>query len=171
MLIYLQTMESDADKVKFAAVYTRYRDLMFLLAGRILPDPKDREEAVQEAFFAIAKNISKISDPGSNKTKAFVVIVTEHKAIDIHRKNQRRPTAELREDTAAVSIALPSGIAKAIAKLPPRERNFIILKYAEGYTNKELAEMLGLTYSGVNSLDHRAKEKLRKLLKEEGIEV
>ena len=31
--------------------------------------------------------------------------------------------------------------------------------------------MLGLTYSGVNSLDHRAKAKLRKLLKEEGIEV
>ena len=31
--------------------------------------------------------------------------------------------------------------------------------------------MLGLTYSGVNSLDHRTKEKLRKLLKEEGIEV
>ena len=64
MLIYLQTIESDADKVKFAAVYTRYRDLMFLLAGRILPDPKDREEAVQEAFFAIAKKYFQNFRPG-----------------------------------------------------------------------------------------------------------
>ena len=106
------------------------------------------------------------------QTKAFLITVIENKSIDIYRKNKRRPTEAPEEEQEGLSFAMPTGaVASAIAKLPPRERNFIILKYAEGYTNKELSKMLGLTYSGVNSLDHRTKEKLRKLLKEEGIEV
>lgn len=172
MLIYLQTIEDEADKAKFVSIYERYRNLMFHIAATLLSDPRDREEAVQEAFFAIAKNISKLSDPSCIKTKTFIVTVIENKAIDIYRKNKRRPTAELKEEHAGLPFVMPTGAAAAaIAKLPPRERNFIVLKYAEGYTNKELSKMLGLTYAGVYSLDHRAKEKLRKLLQEEGIEV
>ena len=172
MLIYLQTIEDEADKIKFAVIYQRYRNLMFHIAATFLSDPRDREEAVQEAFFAIAKNIAKLPDPSCIKTKTFIVTVIENKAIDIYRKNKRRPTEALREEQEGLSFTLPTGdAAAAIAKLPPRERNFIVLKYAEGYPNKELSKMLGLTYSGVNSLDHRAKAKLRKLLKEEGIEV
>ena len=172
MLIYLQTIEDEADKIKFAVIYQRYRNLMFHIAATFLSDPRDREEAVQEAFFAIAKNIAKLPDPSSIQTKAFLITVIENKSIDIYRKNKRRPTEAPEEEQEGLSFAMPTGaVASAIAQLPPRERNFIILKYAEGYPNKELSKMLGLTYSGVNSLDHRTKEKLRKLLKEEGIEV
>ena len=172
MLIYLQTIEDEADKIKFAVIYQRYRNLMFHIAAAFLSDPQDREEAVQEAFFAIAKNIATLPNPSHIKTKTFIVTVIENKCIDIYRKNKRRPTEALREEQEGLSFAMPTGaVASAISKLLPRERNFIILKYAEGYTNKELSKMLGLTYSGVNSLDHRTKEKLRKLLQEEGIEV
>lgn len=55
MLIYLQTIEDEADKFKFVSIYTRYRNLMFHIAATFLSDPRDREEAVQEAFYAIAK--------------------------------------------------------------------------------------------------------------------
>lgn len=172
MLIYLQTIEDEADKFKFVSIYTRYRNLMFHIAATFLSDPRDREEAVQEAFYAIAKNIANLPDPSCAKTKSYIIAVIENKATDIYRKNKRRPTEALREEQEGLSFAMPAGaVASAISKLLPRERNFIILKYAEGYTNKELSKMLGLTYSGINSLDHRTKEKLRKLLQEEGIEV
>ena len=45
----------------------------------------------------------------------------------------------------------------------------MILKYAEGYTNRELAGMLDLSYAAVRSIDHRMKQRLRALLREEGV--
>ena len=172
MLIYLQAIENPSDIPKFEAVYRHYRKLMFYIAGRFLYEQKDIEDAVQEAFFALAKNISKISDPYCNKTRAYVVITIERKALDILKARRRRPRGEPQGKARGLDIPLPDGgVAAAMATLPPRERSFLIMKYAAGYTNRELSEMLGLTYSGVNSLDHRAKKKLRELLKEEGIEV
>ena len=133
MLIYLQTIEDEADKIKFAVIYQRYRNLMFHIAATFLSDPRDREEAVQEAVFAIAENIAKLPDPSSIQTKAFLITVIENKSIDIYRKNKRRPTEAPEEEQEGLSFAMPTGaVASAIAKLPPRERNFIILKYAEG---------------------------------------
>lgn len=172
MLIYLQAIDDPSDIPKFKAVYNHYGKLMFHIARRLLTDQQDVEDAVQEAFFALARNISKISDPYCNKTRAYVVITIERKALDILKARKRRPQAELSGELHGLAFLRPDGaVAAAIAKLPPRERSFLIMKYAEGYTNKELSEMLGLTYSGVNTLDHRAKQKLRELLKEEGIEV
>lgn len=57
MLIYLQTIEDEADKIKFAVIYQRYRNLMFHIAATFLSDPRDREEAVQEAFSPLRKTL------------------------------------------------------------------------------------------------------------------
>ena len=83
-------VEGPEEQSKFRALAARYERLMFHVARQILPNEQDAEDAVQEAFLAIAKNFSKIFAVDSPKTKAFVVIVTESKAIDIARKNARQ---------------------------------------------------------------------------------
>lgn len=172
MLIYLQTIEAPRDKSKFEQVYHHWRGLMYHVAFRVLNNEQDAEDAVQQAFEAIAKNISKISDPLCSKTRAYVVTIVENKAIDLYRAKQRRAAAPLNEEAAGLTFNVPEGgLAAAIGRLPARYRELILLKYAEGYKNEELMKMLGLSYSGVQSLDHRAKQKLRKLLREEGIDV
>lgn len=172
MLIYLQMIEEPRDKRKFQRLHDRYLGLMLFVARRVLGNEQDAEDAVQEAFCAIAKNISKISDPECIKTRNLIVTIVENKAIDLYRARQRRAAEPLNEDTAGLSFGVPgNAVADAIARLPARYREFIILKYADGYTNEELMKVLGLRYSGVRSLDERAKKKLRKLLKEEGIDV
>lgn len=172
MLIYLQIIEKEADKAKFEQVYLRYRGLMFHTARQILNNDEDAEDAVHQAFLSIAKNMDKISDPLCSKTRAYVVIIVERKAIDRYREKQRKAAQPLDDETAGLSFPLPAGgLAAAIGRLPARYREFILLRYAESYTNEELAKMLGLRLSGVRSLDARAKKKLRELLEEEGIEV
>ena len=170
--MYLAMMDSDQDKSRFQQLYEHYRGLMFYTANRILRNEQDAEDAVQQAFFAIAKNMDKISQPVCNKTKVYVVTIVENKAIDLYRARQRRPAEPLEDSDAGLDFPLPDhGLANAIGRLPARQREFILLKYAEGYTNEELSNMLGLTLSGVRSLDARAKRQLRKLLQEEGIDV
>ena len=170
MLIYLQMIPEMPEQQRFCRIYALYRDLMLYTARRILSDPRDAEDAVQEAFFSIARNIACLSDPESPRTRTYAVIVTERKAIDIYRHLQRQGASELLENSVGVEFSEPTGeLARAIAKLPPRDREFVILKYAEGYTNRELAGMLDLSYAAVRSIDHRMKQRLRALLREEGV--
>lgn len=172
MLIYLQMVKAPEDKQKFQRIHDRYLGLMLHVAKRVLGSGRDAEDAVQEAFIAIAKNISKFSDPACSKTQSYVVTIVENKAIDIYRARRRRPAEPLNEETEGIPFRVEGhALADAIARLPARYRELILLKYAEGYTDRELIKMLGLSYGGVRSLDARAKKKLKALLEEEGIDV
>lgn len=172
MLVYLQLIDSEPDKSTFEQVYHRYRGLMYHVAYEILHSRQDAEDAVHQAFVSIAKNIKKISDPACTKTQGYVVTIVEHQAIDMYRARRRRSAEPLDEEAAGLSFDVPGGgLAAAIARLPARDREFILLKYDSGYTNRELAKLLGLSYEGVHSLDARAKKRLKKLLEEEGVDV
>ena len=75
---------------RFEELYITYRKLMFYVAKGILGNDQDAEDAVHDAFLAIAKNFDKISTDDRHKTKAFVVIVVENKAINIYHHKKRR---------------------------------------------------------------------------------
>lgn len=172
MLVYLQVIEEPEGKHTFQQVHDRYLGLMLYVARQVLGNEQDAGDAVQQTFMAIAKKISKISDPGCTKMRNYVVTIVENKAIDILRARQRRRAEPLDEETAGLPFRTEgSAVADAIARLPARYREFILLKYADGYTNGELMKTLGLSYQGVHSLDSRAKKKLKELLKEEGSDV
>ena len=83
MLIYLQMLESDADRLRFEQLYHRYRGLMFYVARQILPCDEDAEDAVHEAFVAIIRHFEGVSEITDPKTRAFVVLIAERKAIDL----------------------------------------------------------------------------------------
>ena len=150
-------VEGPEEQSKFRALAARYERLMFHVARQILPNQQDAEDAVQEAFLAIAKNFSKIFAVDSPKTKAFVVIVTENKAIDIARKNARQVQQVPLEDLPGLSV------------LPARYRAWIQLHYAQGYTAEETAEILGLSKEAGYKLGQRAKQRLEILCREEGL--
>lgn len=55
-------------------------------------------------------------------------------------------------------------IRKALARLPQRDAEILLLKYTEDWSYRELAEHLGLTTSAVEARLHRARQKMRKAL-------
>lgn len=173
MLIYLQLIDDPSDRSKFERLYLQYRNYMFVIANNILKNEYDAEDAVHQAFISIAKNIQKISELDCTKTKSYIVTIVEHCAIDIYRVKKRKPIGELDEQVVGIAFEAPhtSTLADAMAKLPARYRHVILLKYDSGYSNREIAKILGLSYEGVHSLVQRAKKRLEELLEEEGITV
>lgn len=170
MLVYLAVIDEPAQKTKFETVYHQYRGLMYYVAYRILNNPSDAEDAVHDAFVAIAKHIQNISDPVCPKTQSYVVTIVENKAIDLYRRKQRRGALPLEEtEELSVSPQEPMGLAECILKLPPNYRQVILLKYHQGFSCGEIAAMLGITLSAAQKLDQRAKEKLRQIAEKEGI--
>ena len=140
MLIYLQLIDDPLDRSKFERLYIQYRSYMFVIANRILKNEYDAEDAVHQAFIAIAKNIHKISESDCTKTKSYIVTIIEHCSIDIYRARKRKPVEELDEGTIGIEFEAPhtSPLADAMARLPAHYRQVILLKYDFGYSNQEI---------------------------------
>lgn len=171
MIIYLQMIDDPQDRWKFEQLYTKYKDLMYYTACKILRNDRDAEDAVHDAFLAIVKHIEKISAVECPKTRAYVVTIAENKAIDLYRKKQRHPTGELMEETAGLSVEYDGDdeLGRCMAKLPARYRQFLLLRYDHDYTVKEVAQMMGLSLSAAYKLEQRAKKALEALCKEAGV--
>ncbi len=60
MLVYLQMIDLEENQSKFKRIYDKYRWLMFSIALKILHNREDAEDALQNAFIAIAKDFFNI---------------------------------------------------------------------------------------------------------------
>ena len=94
-MIYLQLIESEDDKFKFEKIYKQYRNLMFYVAFNLLGNEQDAEDSVHTAFVKIAENLQNLSEVICPKTKSYVVIVTENKAINMLRQRNRHEVQSL----------------------------------------------------------------------------
>lgn len=171
MLIYLQMIETPEDRSKFEIIYEEYRNMLYARANYILRNDLDAEDATHQAFLKIAENIKKISDPKCPQTKSYIVIILEHCAIDIHRRKKKYPAIALIPESVAIPIDYTGSneLARCLSKLPPRERQILLLRHYHGFSLKEIAKMLDLTYSNIKKIDQRAKAKLEVLCKKAGI--
>lgn len=171
MLMYLMTIDSPEDQSKFEKIYLTYRNLMYHTAYKILNNEEDAEDAVHNAFVKIAEHISKIQDPVCPQTQVYVVTIVENKAIDLYRANRRRHSIKYIDEVSGISVDETKlhGLAACMAKLPPRYRQVILLKYHLGFSCKEIAGQLNITEANAIKLDQRAKNRLLQLCKEEEI--
>lgn len=171
MLIYLMMIESPEDQSKFEKVYLTYKGLMYHTAYKVLNNEEDAEDAVHNAFVKIAENISKIEEPVCPKTQVYVVTIVENKAIDLYRANQRRHKVIYLDEISGIEIEESKlhGLTACLAKLSPRYRQIILLKYYQGFSCREIAKQLDITEANAIKLDQRAKTKLLQICKEEGV--
>jgi len=90
-------------------------------------------------------------------------------ALDVIRSRQADATIPLSDETPArmqpdVS-SLRQILARAIAQLKPRPAEIFTLRFIEGLSNQEIAEMLGISQVLVAVIVHRTRQQLRKRLR------
>ena len=71
----LSELETVEARSKLEKMYKLYWDAMFATANGILKDQYLAEDAVQEAFLRIARNLSKVRDAASQEARAFAVVI------------------------------------------------------------------------------------------------
>ena len=171
MLIYVQAMDHQQDKDLFTEIYLAYRRPMFVIAMRYLQEQQDAEDAVHQAFLYIVENFSKFSSGVCPKTWSYIVKLVESRAIDILRKKSKYHTSKIYEHRLA-SVQLPESASHLVAlilDLPERYRTALILRYAYGYEFKEIGKFLNISEAAAQKLVSRARHKLDKIYKEEGV--
>ena len=165
-------IRSEKDREKLEQLYFQYRNLMYYLAFRITKNQEDAEDAVHQAFIYTIENLEKVGPVSDGRTRSFLSIITEHKAIDLARK--RRPVYELSAAEYELAGYLPDDgdeLLQAMAKLPKRYQDLLLLRYDNGYSVHELAKMFDMSYVATRKQLWRAKAALRKILPKEVTKV
>lgn len=173
MLIYLSLIEAEEDKRKFERIYDSYKQTMFYAANRILKNHHTAEDAVHQAFLRLINHLDKINENDCHKTRAFLVVITEHIAIDIYRKLKRANTLSFDEleiyiaDNSPPEYEVIDNVSSAIDSLPVNYSTVLRLKFSQGYNDSEIAQILDITEDNVRQRISRARKKLKQLLQKE----
>ena len=172
MLVFTQMLETADERLKMEQIFHTYGNLMFHVANKVLNNEHDAEDAVQQALFAIYRNLEKFSEIKCPQSRSFVVTIVERKAIDLYRAKQRSAVVPFEEEfvnvpTASVADAAAekTDLARAMALLPTRYRELLFLKYDNGYSEPEIAVMCSMTEANVKKTIQRAKKRLESILK------
>ena len=154
---------------KIEQIFLLYGDRMYSKAFSILKNREAAEDAVQEAFLRVAKNIAKISDTYSNETKNFVVLITKREAMKIYNKRKKRDEdTDIELEKVRVSEAkMVNAVKFAIEKMPYKYSSLLTLKYVMGYSGKEIAEITGLSETNVRQQLFKGRKLLESMLEEE----
>ena len=147
-------------------VVTEYSPMLLRLAASRLP-VADAEDAVQEAFLRLLTAAPSFRDAGHEK--AWLIRTTLQRSCAL-RRNAERKNLPL-EDGALTADESPDErfqeLREAVRNLPQKYAAVIHLYYYEGYSIKEIAELLGLPAPTVGTRLARGRDRLRQMLKED----
>ena len=159
----LRLIEHETEQEAFDQLYTRYRGLAFWVAkGYHLSDS--------------AENFSKYFLQKCPNWKSLIVTIVKNKAIDIWRQNQRRAGETFDEAIHSQSKeTLPeefwgeSPLTRCILRLPERDQLFLRLRHEHGFSNRETAHLMGMSWEAARKLEQRIRARLERLCREEGL--
>jgi RNA polymerase sigma-70 factor, ECF subfamily len=162
----LATLAEDCRCGKLSAyerLYQAQGSRMKSVAYHLLGSIPDAEDAVQEAFLRIYRNIAGFREEANFATWIYRILVNI--CHDQRRRKQRRPEApvvEIRAAGAAPSLTL--ALEQALGMLNERHRLVFLLFEAEGFAHAEIAGILDTSESNSRYLLHEAKRELREIL-------
>jgi len=166
------------DRTALGVLVTRFAAPVRRLAYAILRDADEAEDAAQDGVLQALVKLDRY-DPTRPFGPWLMRIVT-NAAIDRRRRRAVRDTSELDEELAGGGplpdvevdrLALRHRLAMALDKLPERYRAAVVLFDVEGYSQAEIAEILGVAPGTVRSAVFHARRRLRRWLenwKEDG---
>lgn len=143
-------------------LYTANHAMVFRTAHRITGNAEDAEDVLQTVFLRLLKrdSLDAIDNPESYLRRSAV-----NAALDIVRARQADNTLELERMPASGSCTelrdLRDTLRRALAKLPERSAEMFALRFFEGYTNPEIAKLMGISQLVVAVTVHRTRKKLQ----------
>ena len=152
------------DEKEFAARIWAMRQTLFRICFSQLPSAQDREDAVQEALARAWRKRGQLREEGYLQT--WLVRILLNVCHDMQRRGQRMvPTAEIE---LPVQDTSPYGaLREALLALPEKYRLPILLYYLEGYSLRQVAQMLRIPENTVKTRLSRGRQQLKERLHEE----
>lgn len=150
------------------------KDKLYRFALRMVADPEEAEDIVQEVMIRIWRHIEKLEE--LDNVEAWCMRITRNLALDKIKAKSKRFTASLYEvaDISAGGNNTPYSdvawkdtywrINTLIANLPQKQKEVIQLRDVEGYSYKEISDMMGIDINQVKVNLFRARQSVKENL-------
>ena len=172
------------DYQAFESLVNRYESKVYRLSIRMLRNPEDAEDALQETFLQVYRGLKGFEGRSTFSTWLFRLATNVCLMKIRHRETEpgkllpledylpRHESGEHpqildwtgRPEEALLSKESREKMLEALEKLPADYRAVFILRDMEGFSNAETGDTLGLSVAAVKSRLHRARLTLRGLL-------
>jgi RNA polymerase sigma-70 factor (ECF subfamily) len=162
------------DAAAFRALVDRHLSGVLIIARRMLRDDAEAEDVAQEAMLRLWR-VAPDWRSGEAQVSTWLYRVVTNLVTDQRRARARRPAVALDEapDVADGGRGVVAGLIeadrmvalqRALAALPDRQRQAVVLRHIEGLTNPEIAAIMEIGVEAVESLTARGKRALCAIL-------
>lgn len=151
---------------QFEDVLETYGDLVYRFALTRLQNREDAEDVFQNTFLKLLER-SEWKHWDQEHLRAWLLRVACNECADVGRQRKRQtPLSDQDLEILAGHQVTPeeSEVWKEVAGLDEPDRSIVFLHYGEGYSLKEIAGMLGLSYTNCRVILHRARRKLKETM-------
>lgn len=146
-------------------LFQRYKDPVYRLALSMTGSSADAEDVCQTVFLKLLEKGPRL-EPG--KERAWLFQVTANECCGLWRRLRRRPTVPL-EEALAVAVSEPEPLLRQIMALPRGDQAVLYLHYYEGFSTREVGDILRISQSAVTTRLLRARRRLKEKLEEDGL--
>lgn len=169
---------------QFLDAVSRYLPALYKRAYRYVEDPHDAEDAVQDALLSAYKHLHQFK--GTAKMTTWLTTIVTNSALTQLRLRSRHPHVSLHDklnedndyflsDTLPETRPSPEDecassesrgfLTQFLSELSPALRRAIQLRYMDGLTIREAADVLGVSQATVKSNVSRARSKLKRMMR------
>ena len=163
------------DAVAFGVIYKQYESRVRGICRRYLKDPRDVDEAVQDTFTKAYVALPRLN--GSVRLGAWLARIATNSAIDVSRRNLRRPEiATVFDDDAHISADTPeqeivggvTPVHEVLSRISREHARALRLRAVESASHVEIGDAFGKSPQQAKALLHRAREAFRRTWQEVG---
>ena len=174
----------DGNEIAFKYLVENYKDRVFNTSIGIVQNAEDAEDVAQEVFIQVYRSIH--SFKGESKLSTWLYRIATTRSLDLLRSKKskkrfgfiQRLFGEGNEPLHEIPDFNHPGVAmdrkenaaklfKAIAQLPENQKTAFTLHKLEDLSYQEVSEVMQTSIAAVESLMHRAKQNLRKMLEKD----
>ena len=162
---------TEADSL--VGVYQRVGDALYGLALAITGEPQAAEDLTQEAFVQVWRRRARLRSP--DELDGYLLQAARNLARNYVRRRQE--TSVVLSDHARLAVPLDEGseagvaraevVSAALAQLPPKQREVVLLRVYDGLPFGELADRLGIPLGTAQSRFRLALQRMRAHLVED----
>lgn len=158
-------MENEA----FAGFYARSARPLWAYLARVSADPVLADDLMQESYvrFLCAEGAPSLATDGEAAARLYLFRIGTNLLRDCWRKPRTASIEEIPEEFFAARGQSDAQILlePALRRMKPRERQMLWLAHAEGYSHREIAQVMGLSTTSIRLLLFRARRKIAALLR------
>lgn len=149
----LLTAVALGDELAYEAIYDRASTWILGVVRKVLRDPAQAEEVMQEVLLEVWRTASRF-DPAQGSGASWLLTMAHRRAVDRIRSERSHAMREQRAATAVIDYddvieAVEANldrerVQRCLASLTELQRECVGLAYYSGYTYREVAELLGV---------------------------